>query len=118
MLVLPLTLYAISTSLALVFLKLGSEAGPLISYADSRLQINPTLFSVLGVVLYGVSFLIYTLLVAKFNLGYIVPIATAVVYVLVFVASFIIFKESFTPIKICGIALILGGIVLLNIGGK
>lgn len=116
MLVLPLALYALSTSLALVFLKLGSQTGALISYTDGRLQINPSLFSVLGIGLYGISFLIYTFLVAKYDLGYIVPIATAVVYVLVFMSSFVIFKESFTVIKICGIALILGGILLIHSG--
>lgn len=107
--------YAVVTSLALVFLKLGSATGAPISFADNRLHLNLGFYVVGGIFLYGLSFLIYTYLVAKYDLGYIIPVATALVYVFIFVASFIIFKEAFTVIKIVGIAFILVGLALLNI---
>lgn len=110
-----LIVYALTTSLALVFLKLGSQTEPLISIIGSKLHFNFTLFGISGIILYGISFIVYTALIAKYDLGYIIPLATGLVYVLIFVASFIIFKESFTMIKILGIVAILFGIVLLNI---
>jgi multidrug transporter EmrE-like cation transporter len=68
-----------------------------------------------GIALYGTSFLLYTFLISKYDLGYIIPLTTAFVYVLIFFASFFIFKELFTVFKITGIFLILMGIVLLNL---
>lgn len=106
--------YAISTSLALVLLKLGSQAGAIVSIIDSKVIFNPSLLNLGGVLFYGISFVIYTYLIAKYDLGFIIPLATAMVYILIFIASFIIFKESFSMIKIVAIGLILTGIVLLN----
>lgn len=107
--------YAITTSLALIFLKLGSATGAAIAFTDNKLQLNLGFYVVSGFVLYAVSFLIYTYLISKYDLGYIIPVATALVYVAIFIASYVVFKEHFTAIKIAGIVLILGGLILLNI---
>lgn len=107
--------YTLATSLALIFLKLGTQSGAPITFIDSKIGFNLGFFTISGVVLYGLSFLIYTYLIAKYDLGFIIPIATALVYVVIFVASFIIFKESFTMLKIIGIILILVGIVFINL---
>lgn len=111
-----LILYVLTTSLALIFLKMGTNSGALISFSGGKLGFNFQVLSLLGIFLYGTSFLLYTYLIAKFDLGYIIPFATAFVYVAIFIASYFIFKEAFTAVKILGIGLILGGIVLLNIG--
>lgn len=110
-----LAIYAITTSLALVFLKLGTSTGAPISYVDHKVIFNLGFYTISGIFLYGVSFLVYTYLISKYDLGYIIPIATALVYILIFVASFVIFKEVFTAVKIVGICLILSGLVLLNL---
>lgn len=110
-----LAAYAIATSLALIFLKLGTQSGAPVTYVDNKLHFNLGFYVVSGIILYGISFIIYTYLISKYDLGYIIPIATALVYVLIFVASFIIFKESFTMIKVLGISFILIGLVLLNL---
>lgn len=107
--------YAIATSLALIFLKLGSSSGAPVSFVNNQVHLNLGPYVIGGIVLYGISFVIYTYLVAKYDLGYIIPVATALVYIGIFVASFFIFKEPFTVIKVMGIALVLGGIILLNI---
>ena len=109
-----ITAYILTTSSALIVLKLGSSSGSLIQFTDNKLAFNLTLYSVLGIFLYGVSFLLYTYLISKYDLGYIIPLTTAFVYILIFTASAGIFKESFTTLKVIGIALILAGVVLLN----
>jgi multidrug transporter EmrE-like cation transporter len=54
-------------------------------------------------------------LLSKYDLGYIIPLTTALVYMIIFVASYLIFKETFTILKIVGITLIMVGLMLLNI---
>ena len=110
-----LLIYALVTSSGLILLKLGSKTGAPISIIDHKFQFNLGYFIICGMLFYGLSFLIYTYLISKNDLGYIIPVSTALVYIFIFAASFIIFKEAFTAIKILGICLILGGLILLNI---
>jgi drug/metabolite transporter (DMT)-like permease len=110
----PIALYVLTTSSALVILKLGAKAGALVSFVDGKLHFNLNLYVLAGVLLYGMSFVLYTYLIASYDLGYIIPIAAAFVYVLIFLASFFIFKETFTLLKVGGIALIVVGLALLN----
>lgn len=110
-----LAVYVLTTSLGLIVLKLSTSTGLPVALIDGRLTFNFNLLSIGGVILYGISFLVYFYLISKFNLGYIIPLTTALVYLCIFVASYFIFHEVFTPLKIAGIALIVGGLVLLNL---
>ncbi len=110
-------LYVLATSSALIALKWGTKSGVPISYADDKLHLNANPFAITGMALYIISFALYVYLISKYDLGYIIPLTTAFVYIVIFVASYFIFNEVFTAIKIVGIALILGGLILLNVKG-
>lgn len=109
------SLYVIATSLALIVLKLGSKEGAPIQLTNGKAQFNITVFTVFGILFYGISFILYMYLISKYDLGYIIPLTTAFVYIVIFTASFFIFKEPFTILKIAGISLIVLGLILLNI---
>lgn len=72
--------------------------------------------TLIGFVCYGISFLIYTVLLNKFELSFISPLTVAVVYVLLMITAFIIFKEPITTQKIVGSFLILVGILFMVTG--
>jgi drug/metabolite transporter (DMT)-like permease len=110
-----IALYVLTTSSALMLLKLGAKNGAPLQFANNKPQLNLNALVLSGVFLYGTSFLIYTYLVARYDLGYIIPLTTAFVYVLIFSASFFLLNESFTLTKIIGIVLILAGVVFLNL---
>lgn len=112
---LQLAIYVSITSLALIALKLGSKDGAPLHIVDGRLTFNLTPFSVTGILLYGMSFILYMYLLSKYDLGYIIPVTTALVYVVIFTASYFIFHEVFTVAKILGICLIMAGLIFLNI---
>lgn len=107
--------YVLSTSLGLVFIKLGSSDGFPIKFISGKLSFNLNFYIISGIVLYILSFVLYIYLISRHDLGYIIPLTTAIVYVLIFIASFFIFHEAFTVAKVMGIVLILGGVVLLNL---
>lgn len=111
-----IALYVLATSSGLILLKLSTASGFPVALVDGRLSFNFNLLSVIGIVLYGLSFLLYFYLISKFNLGYIIPLTTALVYIMIFVASYFVFHEVFTILKITGITLIIGGLILLNLG--
>jgi len=110
-----IALYVATTASGLVLLKLGTNGASFVSLVDGRLNWNIGLLSVMGIFLYGVSFLLYIYLISRFNLGFIIPLTTGLVYILIFIASFVIFKESFTATKIAAIVLIVSGVILLNL---
>lgn len=110
-----IALYVLTTSFALIALKFGTKSGAPLDYVNGKLHFNINFYSILGIVLYGTSFLIYIYLISKNDLGYIVPLLTAFVYLVIFAASFFIFHEVFTALKIVGIALIVVGLVFLNV---
>lgn len=112
-----LAVYVLATSSALVVLKLGTKTGAPVNYIDHKLQFNINAYIVAGVALYGLSFFVYLYLISRYQLGYIIPLTTALVYILIFTASFFIFNEAFTILKIAGIALIVVGLAFLNFKG-
>lgn len=109
--------YALASTAGLVLLKFAGQTGAPISFVDGKLHLNFGLYAISGIFLYGVSFLLYTYLIAKNDLSYIIPVSTALVYIGIFLASFFLFKEVLTAMKIVGILLIVGGVALLNLGG-
>jgi drug/metabolite transporter (DMT)-like permease len=110
-----IALYILATSSALVLIKLGSKTGALVHFVDSKVRFNFDLYNLSGVALYGISFLLYVYLISKYDLGYIIPLTTAFVYTLIFIASFFIFKEAFTIPKVIGIIFIIIGLAFLNL---
>jgi len=108
-------LYIISASSSLILIKLGTNTGMPISIVENNLKFDFNLYSIIGLALYVISFPIYIYLISKYDLGFIIPIAAAFVYIIIFTASFLLFKESFTIIKIIAISLIIFGVVLLQL---
>lgn len=114
----PITLiiaYVLATSFGLILIKLGSSNGAPVAIVESSLKFNLNPSIIFGILFYVLSFVLYTYLLSKYELGYIVPLTTALVYCLVFLASYFIFHEAFTLIKVAAISLIIFGIILLNI---
>lgn len=107
--------YVLATSGGLILIKIGSASGAPFAIIEHSIKfnLNPSIIS--GIFLYGLSFVLYTYLISKYDLGFIIPLTTALVYSLVFLASFVIFHEAFTIIKIAAISLIIFGVILLNI---
>ena len=106
--------YVLSTAFGLILLKLGTNSGLPISIVENAIKFNINIYTVFGMILYGVSFFLYIYLLSKFELGFIIPLTTALVYILIFVASYFIFHETFTVIKIMAISLIIFGVILLS----
>jgi small multidrug resistance pump len=109
-----LLFYVLAASAGLIFVKLGSSDGMPLKFIDSKIHFNLNIYIVAGILLYAVSFILYIYLISKNELGYIIPLTTALVYTLIFFASYAIFNEVFTLAKIAGISLILAGILLLT----
>jgi len=69
----------------------------------------------MGLLFYITSFLLFLVIVTRYNLSYIYPLLAGCVYVAVFIASVIILKEKVSFLTVGGMIVILIGILILNL---
>lgn len=72
--------------------------------------------TIAGVLFYGLSFMLYILLLTRFDLSFISPVTIGAVYILLMVTAAFVFSEQFTLMKVFGCTLILIGIILVVLG--
>ncbi len=107
-------IYLIMTTVGLVFMKSGGNTGTIaLVNKDITLAIN--WLSFIGLICYLISFLLYTKVVVLFDLSYIVPICAGVSQILILIAAKMIFKEQINLTAVIGTALIITGIVIMNL---
>ena len=113
--VLMIIFYLIFTVSGLILMKKGGNAGK-ISISAGEFNFSISLISCLGFLCYICSFLLYTRIVMMFeNLSYITPICTGLSQIMVIIASWLILKEQLTGLTIGGVALVIAGIVIMNL---
>ena len=113
--ILMIVCYLIFTVSGLILMKKGGNAGK-ISISAGEFDFNISLISALGFICYIVSFLLYTRIVMMFeNLSFISPICNGVAQIMILIASWLILKEQLTGLNIGGAALIIAGVVIMNL---
>lgn len=109
--------YIILTILGLVLMKLGGNTGSL-AVEGGSFSFSMNFISLLGFVSYILSFLLFTNIVVKFDLSYIMPITAGIIQVLTLLSGYLIFKENISINGIIGVSLVIIGIIIMNIKGK
>lgn len=113
--IIVLIIYAIISVAGVTFVKLGSGAPLSFAVGSNGITFGVGWLTLLGLLLYVISFLVYMTLVAKSNLTYLTPVSSGMVYVLTLIVSLTLFKEQITPTQWMGWCLIIGGVILMNI---
>ena len=107
-------IYIILTISGVVLFKLGTQKDFLVSVSTGVFSLKISLLSIVGLVCYLCSFLMYMFLISKFDMTYIVPITTGITQVLTFIVAIVLFKECLTVSKVAGTILILIGVAIIN----
>ena len=80
----------------------------------ARILLNP--FVIVGLFGFFVSMLIWLYVLSRMELSFVYPFV-ALNYVLILFGSYFLFKETITPLKIVGVAVIIIGVFLVARGG-
>ncbi|WP_288394350.1 EamA family transporter [uncultured Vagococcus sp.] len=107
--------YVILSSSGIILFKLGS-AELSIKMVSNQLNMNFPMMSVLGLMCYLISFILWMIIISKSDVSYIVPLGLGLTNVLILVGSMVVLKESINVYGIIGIVMILGGTLLINKG--
>lgn len=107
-------LYVVLSSSGLVLFKLGSN--------NISLTINKSLFSMnfpwlslLGLLCYLISFILWMYIISKTNISFVVPLGVGLTNLAVLISSYFILHESLTTNTIVGSIFIILGIIIINI---
>ena len=108
-------LYLICASSGQVLFKYGCNKSFKLELYNGNLNLNINIFSIMGLILYVISFVLFCYIMSRYNLSYIVPILTGVLYISVILLSTFILRESINTIQLVGIGVILFGVIIMNI---
>lgn len=107
--------YLVFSISGITLMKIGAEAPLTVELANKALHISAGTTTLIGLLCYICSFLIYTRLIATYDITYLVPVASAIVQIVVVGIALVFFKEQLTLLKSIGLALTLVGVLLMNI---
>lgn len=86
-----------------------------LSLAQGLFSLQLSIRTLCGYLCYVGSFLLYMgVLIPRFNLTFIAPLATGLSYVMIMLASFFILHETISPLQWIGAAVVLAGLVMMN----
>lgn len=107
--------YVILSSSGIILFKLGS-ADLSIKMINNQLNMNFPALSILGLLCYLVSFILWMIIISKSDVSFIVPLGLGLTNILILLGSTVVLKEELNIYGILGIALILVGTLLINKG--
>ena len=111
-----IVIYLILTVSGLILYKKGANSNFVLEIKNNALNIKLSLVSIAGLLCYLFSFLMYMLILPKFDLTFIYPLMTAISYIGIYILSIFILNESVTTLGIIGSIIIMVGIFIVNIG--
>lgn len=106
-------IYVLLSSSGLILFKLGS-ADLSIKMLNNQLNMNIPALSVVGLLCYLSSFLLWMFIISKSDVSFIVPLGVGITNILILVGSVVFLKETITVNAMIGIALILAGTLVMN----
>lgn len=107
-------LYVLCTVAGLILYKYGATKEFGILFENGNLSIKVNIISIIGLILYLISFLLYILILPKYDITYIIPIVSTVTSILIFVSSIMFLKEPSSVIKWVGFAIMTIGVIIVN----
>lgn len=114
---LTLVLYVLLNIFGLVMMKFGDNTGTIL-INGSNFEFSMSFISLIGFISYIISFFLFTNIIVKFNLSFIMPITSGILQVLTLISGFIIFDEDVTLKGVIGALITIIGIVIINMKDK
>jgi hypothetical protein len=108
-------IYIISTIFGLILMKMGGKSLTF-TLNNTSLNFSIEITSLLGLIFYLVSFLLWMIILSKseIKLSVLFPVVTAVIQIIVIISGVLIFKEKINMFQIFGIILTITGIMLIT----
>lgn len=107
-------LYLLFSILGLTLIKLGGNSTAILLRIP-KLNVGLSLISILGFLSYLISFLIFVLIIPRYELSYLSPLTIGITQIAILIIAYFIFHENINTFKILGVISIIIGVILINI---
>ena len=107
-------LYLLFSILGITLVKMGGD-NVILNIAMAKIHFEMKLLTLLGLLSYGVSFILFMQIIPRYDLSYITPLTIGITQVAIILISYFVFKESLTLPRIVGIFAIVIGVFLINV---
>ena len=84
---------------------------------SSSFTISLSWTMLLGIICYGLSFLLWLGIVSVLDLSYAMPLSVGLVNVLVLIGSALVLNETISIVQWIGVFIIIFGLFIMNMGG-
>lgn len=111
-------LYVVCTVAGLILYKYGSSKGFEAIFANGNISLKMNVISIIGLALYLISFLLYILILPKYDITVILPIVSTATGILIFTSSIVFLGETSNMIKWIGFIIMTIGVVIVNFANK
>ena len=116
--ILMIIVYVIFTTAGAMLMKAGAANPLALSLNGGKVAISAGWITLTGFALYFISFMMWTRLIATNELSWFVPVAFGSVQVVMMAGAIFIFREQVSAMRLIGAAIIVCGIIVMNIKGK
>lgn len=110
-------LYVICTVLGLILYKYGTTKEFGFLFENGNLSIKMNVISIIGLAMYLLSFMLYILILPKYDVTYILPIVSTATGILIFVSSIVFLGEPSNLMKWIGYVIMTVGVIIVNFFG-
>jgi small multidrug resistance pump len=111
--ILVCALYLLLAAVGMVLIKSGHSAKSILTIP--YLNVSLSVRIILGILFYGMSFLVFTFYISRLNIGIAIPLLSGFGSVIMVIIGYLLFKEHITTGQFAGIGLIVVGTVLVGI---
>jgi small multidrug resistance pump len=112
--IIMIILYLCTSTLGLIMIKLGVGTTSF-EINNVFLGMNISWKLLIGFCSYIISFILWTVVISRYDLSYIYPLLTAIMFIIIMIASSILLKESISTSKIIGVIIIVIGVLITTI---
>lgn len=106
-------IYTVLASMGLILFKLGAKADKIIQIKSLNFSIS--LLSIVGIICYAFSFLLWMYIITKVKLSWAMPLSVGLTTTLVLLGSVFLINESISFLQLVGIITIIIGVIIINI---
>jgi len=111
-----LALYVVCTVGGLILFKYGSNQKFVFEISHHAVNISINFYSIIGLILYVCSFILYIFVLSKFEITYIIPIISMFTTIGIYFLSIIVLNEPFNWFRLIGALIIVLGAFIVNVG--
>ena len=111
-------IYVMCTVAGLILYKYGSSKNFEILFQKNVFSFKINLISIIGLLLYLISFILYIIILPKYDITVILPIVSTATGILIFVSSIVFLGEASSITKWIGFIIMTIGVIIVNFGNR